>query len=266
MGAIAREAGSYFFVNGIMIAVQTEKLAVALGNNPVLIDIDCQIHEGEYVAILGPNGAGKTVFIKVLLGLIRPTAGEVLVFGQTPDKVVPAWLGYVPQVKTLDRSFPALAVELVVTGLTQRWQPWPSRAEKQAASQALAQVGAGHLAERPVANLSGGELQRVYIARALVRRPRLVLLDEPVTGVDTVGETDFYRVLESFRQESGATIIMVTHDWEIAARTACHVLVLNRRVIGFGTPAEVLCNDCLKRAYGVASAVHLSSCPRNGHG
>lgn len=247
-----------------MVAVQTENLFARIGETIALEDISCQIHEGEFVAVLGPNGAGKSVFLKILLGLEKPSAGLVRVMGREPGKVPPGWIGYVPQVKTLDRNFPALAIELVVTGLRSTWKRWLSKTEKKVAQEALAQVGAAHLAQRSVGALSGGELQRVYLARSLVRRPRLVLLDEPVTGVDTAGETDFYRVLDEFRKQTQATIVMVTHDWEVAAHNACHVLVLNSRLIGFGTPNEVLCSDCLKRAYGVSGDPNInpSFCPR----
>jgi zinc transport system ATP-binding protein len=246
-----------------MIALETEQLTVRLGGREVLADISCRVLAGEYVAVLGPNGAGKTVFLKVLLGLVRPTSGLVRVMGKDPGKVDPALIGYVPQIKTLDRQFPALAIELVIAGLHRTWKRRMDGQATKAAREALAQVGGEHLAMRSAASLSGGELQRVYLARSLVRRPRLVLLDEPNTGVDAQGETDFYRVLDTFRRESGATIIMVTHDWEVAAHHACHVMVLNQRLIRFGTAAEALCDDCLQRAYGVLPAPALNFCPRS---
>lgn len=245
-----------------MIAVETRGLSVGFGEREVLLDISCKVHEREFVAVLGPNGAGKSVFLKVLLGLLPPAAGEVAIFGRRPLDIPPGWIGYVPQVKTLDRNFPALAVELVVTGLHHSWKRWLSKGEKKSAMESLARVGASHLADRSVSALSGGELQRVYLARCLVQRPRLLILDEPVTGVDMVAENDFYQVLEEFRRENEATIVMVTHDWEVAANYACHVLVLNQRLISFGTPAEALCDDCLKKAYGTGRDFHLVSCPR----
>ena len=249
-----------------MIAINSENLFLSLEENEVLSDITCQVHEGEFVAVLGPNGAGKSVFLKVLLGLLRPDSGKVTVLGCKPEKVPPEWIGYVPQVKTQDSSFPALAIELVATGLNHTWQRWLSSTAKETAMAALSEVGAAHLAERSISALSGGELQRVYLARSFVRKPKLVLLDEPVTGVDSVGETGFYRVLDEFRNKNKATIIMVTHDWEVAAHHACHVMVLNRHLISFGTPAEALCDDCLKRAYGVTVNTHTTYCPRNQPG
>ncbi len=251
-----------------MIAVETRNLTVKLGENTPLDEVSCQIHHGEFVAVLGPNGAGKSVFLKTVLGLFEPAAGEVLVYGKPPGRVEPSSLGYVPQLKTFDRSFPALAEELVATGLHLTWRSRLSAGDRQLVRASLETVGAAHLASRSLGGLSGGELQRVYLARALIRKPRLVLLDEPVTGIDSVGESDFYRVLEAYRQEHGATIIMVTHDWEIASHYGCHVLVLNRRVISFGSPAEALCEDCLKRAYGVSRGGPpvIASCPRPEHG
>lgn len=245
-----------------MIAVETRGLSVRFGEREVLSDITCRIHDGEFVAILGPNGAGKSVFLKVMLGLLPPEAGVVNIFGKKPLDIPAGRIGYVPQVKTLDRSFPAQALELVVTGLHHSWKRWLNNDEKKSAMDSLARVGVAHLAKRSISTLSGGELQRIYLARSLVQRPRLLILDEPVTGVDTVAESDFYQVLEEFRHENGATIIMVTHDWEVAANYACHVLVLNQRLISFGTPAEALCDDCLKRAYGTSHDLQQVSCPR----
>ncbi len=241
-----------------MHAVQTENLTLCLGENEALSDITCCLQEGEFLAVLGPNGAGKSAFLKVLLGLIPPTSGKAYMFERTPGKVPPEWIGYVPQIKTLDRGFPAIALELVITGLRRTWVRTISAADTKAGITALAEVGADHLAYRQVGGLSGGELQRVYLARTLARKPRLIMLDEPATGIDTVGETDFYRVLNQYQEQTGATILMVTHDWEVASRQACRVMVLNRRLISFGTPGEALCDECLKQAYPQEKIPHMA--------
>lgn len=233
-----------------MHAVQTSDLTIHLGEIEALSSVSSCIQEGEFVAILGPNGAGKSTLLKVILGLLHPDAGEVRVFERAPEKVPSDWIGYVPQIKTLDRSFPAIVMELVITGLRHSWtrRLWP--ADKKKALEALEMVGAAHLAQRAIGSLSGGELQRVYLARSLVRRPRLILLDEPVTGIDTLGESDFYRILGGYRHVTKATILMVTHDWEVASRHAQRVMVLNHRIISFGPPSEALCEECLRQAYG----------------
>lgn len=233
-----------------MHAVQAIDLSLFLGETEALASVSCCIQEGEFVALLGPNGAGKSTFLKVLLGLLRPNRGMALVFEKKPEKVSPQWIGYVPQVKTLDRSFPAVARELVITGISQTWTRWLRADHGRKAAEALEMVGAAHLQQRSISSLSGGELQRIYLARSLVRRPRLVLLDEPVTGVDTLGESDFYRILKNYQQMTRATVLMVTHDLEVASRHAQRVMVLNHRLISFGPPAEALCEECLQQAYG----------------
>jgi zinc transport system ATP-binding protein len=224
-------------------------LAVRFGDHRVLEAVTFEVPPGAFVAVVGPNGSGKSTLLKVCLGLVPPEAGRVRLHGQEPGRVPPEWIGYVPQVKTFDRTFPALAVELVITGLRRRW---PGRLDggRERALAALERVGVADLAFRPSGRLSGGELQRVYLARAVVRQPRLVFLDEPATGIDVVGEADMYRLLDDYRRDTGATVMMVTHDLEAASHHATDVLLLNRRQIGFGTPEAVLNEDCLRRAFG----------------
>jgi len=231
-----------------MWAVEAQGLAVRFGQYQALEDVSLKVPEGSFVAIVGPNGAGKSTLLKALLGLV-PFRGEVRILGRPLAQADPFWFGYVPQIKTFDRSFPALALELVVSGLRRAWPFRVGEEERERALEALGRVGALALAHRPLGRLSGGELQRVYLARALVRRPRLLLLDEPATGVDRLGEVDLYRHLEAYQEETGATLLMVTHDWN-AAHHASHVLVLNRRVIGFGPPGLALSEECLRRAFG----------------
>ncbi|TBH20671.1 metal ABC transporter ATP-binding protein [Thermus thermamylovorans] len=237
-----------------MAALEVRNLSVRFGEFPALEGVSLAVPEGAFVAIVGPNGAGKSTLLKALLGLV-PFLGEVRVFGRPLGEADPRWFGYVPQIKTFDRSFPALALELVATGLLGRWPFRLSPGAREEALRALARVGAEGLAHRPLGRLSGGQLQRVYLARALIRRPRLLLLDEPATGVDRVGEVDLYRYLEAYQRESGATVLMITHDWE-AAHHATHVLVLNRKVVGFGPPERALSEECLRQAYGHLGHAH----------
>ncbi|MFN4071651.1 MAG: metal ABC transporter ATP-binding protein, partial [Thermus caldifontis] len=211
-----------------MLALEVHHLSVRFGEFQALEGLNLDVPQGAFVAIVGPNGAGKSTLLKAVLGLV-PFRGEVRVLGRPLAEADPLWFGYVPQIKTFDRSFPALSLELVATGLRRRWPFRLSPGEKEEALAALRRVGAQDLAFRPLGRLSGGQLQRVYLARALIRRPRILLLDEPSTGVDRLGEVDLYRYLEAYQQESGATVLMITHDWE-AAHHASHVLVMNRRV------------------------------------
>ncbi len=237
-------------------AVEFGNVSVRYGSFAALDRVSLRIPEGAFVAIIGPNGAGKSTLLKLILGLLRPSEGEVRVFGRPALKVPAEWLGYVPQFKTLDRSFPALSLELVASGQRRRWPFRLSAREREAALAALRRVRGEELAGRRLSRLSGGELQRVYLARAFVRRPRMLLLDEPATGMDVLGEADMYRMLEQYQREHRATVLMITHDWEAARYHATHVLVLNRRVIGFGPPERALSDECLRRAFGHVGHPH----------
>ena len=230
-------------------AIVALDVSVQFGDYRALRDIRFVLPAGGFLAVIGPNGAGKSTLIRALLGLVKLTSGRLQVLGRDPAQLEKNQVGYVPQIKTLDRQFPALPLELVVSGLRGTW-PWRIRpAERAAAMAALKRVGMEELADRPVAKLSGGELQRVYLARAIVRHPALVVLDEPATGMDVVGEADMYRLLESYRAEHHAAVAMVTHDWEVARHHATHVLLLDRRQIHFGPPEEVLTDAHLRHAY-----------------
>lgn len=225
------------------------RVTVRFGDADVLDGVTFDLSPGAFLAVVGPNGAGKSTLVRVALGLVTPQRGHAAVFGRDAGEV-PRRIGYVPQLKTFDRSFPATPLELVVSGLRGRWPARVRRAERAAALDALARVGADRFAFRPLARLSGGELQRAYLARALVRAPDLVLLDEPATGVDFLAEHDLYDLLEGYQRDSGATVLMITHDLAAARHHASHVLLLNRRVHGFGAPEEVLTEARLKQAYG----------------
>lgn len=239
-----------------MQAIEISGLNVSLGTHQVLIDVSLTVEPGSFVAIAGPNGAGKSTLLEVLLGLVPAAYDRLSIFGRPAAHVPPQWLGYVPQIKTLDRSFPALSCELVASGLSRRW-PWRvCRTDHNAAVEYLELVGAGHLAHRPLRALSGGELQRVYLARALVRRPRLILLDEPATGVDVSGERDMYHILDEYHRRAEATTLMVTHDWVTALHHASHALLLDRRVISYGPPAAALSHAHLVQAFGHSEHAH----------
>lgn len=235
-------------------AVHVRDLGIAYGRREALRGITFDAGRGSFVAVLGPNGSGKTSLIKALVGIVDPAAGQVHVFGRPPRGARD--VGYVPQVKTLERRFPATALELVVSGIRGRWPARCSAAEKEAACKALRSIGGEHLAPRQLSALSGGELQRIYLARSLIRQPRLVLLDEPATGVDAAGASDLFDVLESYQHLQDATIIMVTHDWNAAFHHATHVLLLNREQISFGQARDVLSETNLRRAFGHVGHEH----------
>ncbi|MEM6429224.1 MAG: ABC transporter ATP-binding protein [Deinococcota bacterium] len=237
------------------LAVDLQGVSVRFGHIHALEHVSLQLAQAEFLAVVGPNGAGKSTLMRVLLGLTPVSAGEVSVLAAPAGKL-PASIGYVPQLKTFDRRFPATVLELVASGHARRWLWRVSSARKDAAATALETVGAGHLLMRRLSELSGGEVQRVFLARALVREPKLVILDEPATGVDFLAEYDLYRLLERYQQTTSATVIMVTHDLSVARHHASQVAVINRRLLGFGEPENVLCETCLKEAYGHSGHAH----------
>lgn len=230
-------------------AVDINNLTVKFGSHTALERITVEIAPGRLVAIVGPNGSGKTTLLKTLLGLVKIDSGEISVFGKPLKEASPSWFGYVPQIKTLDRSFPAIPLELVASGIRMGWSAFLGSSEKKLILQALEQVGAKHIATKPLNTLSGGELQRVYLARSIVRKPKLLLLDEPATGIDMVCEKSINTILQEYTHENGATIIMVTHNWATAHHHAELVLLLNRRQVSYGPPELSLSEENLKIAF-----------------
>jgi len=179
-----------------------------------LDEVSLSIECGRYVAIIGPNGAGKSTLLNVVLGLQEPTRGRVRVMGEAPGRLPRGTIGYIPQHRTPDRTFPGRARELVAAGLMGGW-PWRiGTAQRDTVHEAMARTGVADLGDRPLWGLSGGELQRVYLARSLVRRPKLLVLDEPEAGLDLAGEAAMHHLLVDYQRETQATVLMITHDWE----------------------------------------------------
>ncbi len=233
-----------------MNAVEVNNLSLSYGDIKVLENLNFVIPENTFVSIVGPNGAGKTTLMKILLGLVKYEIGEVKIFGKHPDEIDPQMIGYVPQIKTMDRNFPALSIELVASGLLRKW-PWSVKGnDKEKSITALKMVKAEHLAYRPLTELSGGELQRVCLARSIVRNPKLIVLDEPATGIDAIGEADLYNLLEAYQHKSNATVVMITHDWHVAHHHSDFVLLINRKQVSFSNPEEALSEQNLRIAFG----------------
>jgi len=214
--------------------ITVENLNVVFGYNSILENINFSLPQGSYLAIVGPNGSGKTTLMKTLTGLITPLSGKISIFGEQLSSITPGSISYVPQIKTLDKSFPARAIDLVLSGLNRKWNFKISKTDLDNSLQILQEVGADYYAFRPLASLSGGELQRVFLARSLIRKPKVLLLDEPATGIDLVCEQSISKLINHYNHEHGTTIIMITHDWSAAYHHTNYVLLLNRKQIYFG--------------------------------
>lgn len=230
------------------------------GSEPVLEDITFTVGRGDFVAILGPNGSGKTTLLALALGLAHPTKGEVRLFGQPPEKLR-AWekVGYVPQIaEGVQGRFPATVDEVVGQGLYRGFAPmafWRSPHQERV-HQALDTVGLGELRHRRITALSVGQQQRALIARALVREAELLVLDEPVAGVDTAGQEHFYGLLHRLNQEQGITVVLVSHDIGAMMREATTCACLNRTLVFHG-PTHELTSQELSQLYGLPVEVLL---------
>ena len=236
-------------------AVEVEDLTVAYRDKPVLWDVDLSIPPGVLLAVVGPNGAGKTTLIKAILGLVRPVAGHVRVFGQayeTQRKLV----GYVPQRGTVDWDFPTTVLDVVTMGTYGRlgWFRRPGRSEEHDARLALRQVEMEDYADRQISQLSGGQQQRVFLARALVQQAQVYFMDEPFQGVDAVTEKAIVEILRELRRQ-GRTVIVVHHDLQTVPEYFDWCLLLNVRKIAFGPTAEAFTPENIRETYGKAVVV-----------
>ncbi len=231
-------------------ALVVDDLTVAYRSKPVLWDIGLEIPEGTLVGVVGPNGAGKSTLIKACLDLIRTASGRVLVFGK-PYREQRSMVGYVPQRESVDWDYPVSALDVVTMGTYGRiglLRP-VRRRHKQAAQQALEQVGIGHLARRQISQLSGGQQQRVFLARALAQDARLYFMDEPFAAVDAATERAIVALLHELKAQ-GKTCIVVHHDLSTVAQYFDWVVLLNMRVVRAGPTPEVFTQENLHATYG----------------
>jgi zinc transport system ATP-binding protein len=225
-----------------MDLIKASHITFAYDETPVLLDVSLSIRAGDFLAIIGPNGSGKTTLIKILLGLLRPSAGRVEIMGKPFDEFT-EWrtIGYVPQKAThFDPFFPASVEEVVGMALLSNRQilgPVRTRRSERIV-QALREVGLEPFRDWQVGRLSGGQQQRVFIARALVTGPRILFLDEPTTGVDAATQGYFYDLLDHLNKDEGITIVLVTHDIGIVNKHVTQVACLNQRMVYHGSHEE----------------------------
>ncbi len=258
-------------------AVRLTDVTAGYRGASVLDALSLEIEVGAFVGAVGPSGSGKTTLLRLLTGQIDTYGGRVEVFGTPVRRGRPSRsVGYVPQLGTVELDFPLTVLQTVLLGLTadSRRVPWFSRAERRSALALLERLGLGGLERRHIRELSGGQQQRMYLARAMVRRCDLILLDEPTSGVDLKTRHDVLHLLGDLNAE-GMTVILTTHDLNWVAAHLPRVVCLAGGVVADGTPAEVFTPDVLKRTYGadvrvitdgdmvfVADETHLLPRPR----
>lgn len=251
-------------------AIHLDRLSFAYpGSQPAIENISFRAAPGELVAIIGPNGGGKSTLIKVLVGLLRGYSGSASIFGRSPhDARREGLIGYVPQRSDAERAFPVSVLQAVLMSASRPlsgWRPTP-RAIKDRARQCLERVGAHDYADAPVGSLSGGQWQRVMIARALAVEPRVLALDEPLVGVDAAGQRLFASLLRTLHRDLGLTILLVTHDLRTVAGAAaeCDRVACLRRTLHFhaapkGVTPQVLAEVFQHDLADIFGEVHIDA-------
>lgn len=232
--------------------IRLDNLSVILGDKLVLDEITFSVRTGELTGIIGPNGAGKTTLLRVILGLVPIQKGEITVFGlsQSRKQEIRTKIGYMPQRQSFERRFPLSAGDVVATGLLSPETLLCRLTEKEERIiSALDSVGMKFFIDRPFQDLSGGEQQRVLLARSLVRQPTLLLLDEPNAGLDFPAQQSFIELLQKLKEKEGLTIILVSHDIISVAAVADQLVCINRNMHIHGRPADVLLSPHLDQAY-----------------
>lgn len=224
-------------------------LQVRYHNGLALGTLAFEIERGERVAIVGPNGAGKSTLLKSIAGLLKPTSGSIELHCVQADTRLS--IAYVPQRSEVDWSFPVNVNDVVMMGLTGRLGllRWPGASHRALVARCLERVGMQDFAKRQIGELSGGQQQRVFIARALAQEAELLLMDEPLTGLDIRSQETIFSILDDLRQQ-GVTVLVSTHDLNQAAERFDRVMLINKELLGFGDADSIFTPQRLAAAYG----------------
>lgn len=224
------------------LLLTVEKVNLAIRGNPILQDVSLRVTAGEIVALIGPNGAGKSTLARVALGLLQADSGQVW---RKPG----VRIGYMPQRLAVDDTLPLSVRRFITLG---------TPATRARVREVLAEVGATHTLDAPAQAISGGELQRVLLARALLREPELLVLDEPIQGVDVNGQYELYDLISGLRRQRGCGILMVSHELHLVMAATDHVLCLNRHVCCSGHPEQVARDPAYLELFGLDGVRHLA--------
>lgn len=219
--------------------LNSSDICLQIAGKTILDHVSFQLFAGQILTLIGPNGAGKTSLVRIILGLLKPSSGTVSFSG-------PLRIGYMPQKLHIDATLP-----LTVAGFLAL-----ADRDRKRRIDALARVAIPHLLDQPVGALSGGEIQRVLLARALLRKPDLLVLDEPVQGVDVNGQEALYQLITQIRNESGCGILMVSHDLHLVMAATDQVICLNQHICCHGTPEVVSASPAYTELFGVRTALY----------
>jgi manganese/iron transport system ATP-binding protein len=244
-------------------AVSVTHVSVRLGDRLALEDISVSVQGGAFVGLLGPNGSGKSTLLRSLLGILPLAAGEVLIEGLAP-KDARDLISYLPQRQKVDLETPLRAWDVAMMGRIRHtgWLGRPKAGDRDVVAWALDKVGMIDRKDSPIGQLSFGQQQRVFLARALAQQGEVILLDEPMNGVDQRTQDLFVDLLTAFHEE-GKTIVMATHDLNMAACICDTLCILNQRLVAYGSVAETFRPEILREAYG--THLHFMEAPAAGH-
>jgi ABC-type Mn2+/Zn2+ transport system ATPase subunit len=231
--------------------VRFEAVTCGYDGPPVLRDVDLAIREGAFVGVVGPSGAGKTTLLRAIVGMVPRIEGRITLAGRAVGHGATPGVGWVPQLETVDWNFPATVREVVLMGrwAEHRWRPWASAEDRDRVDHLLGRLGIAGLAGRHIRELSGGQQQRVFLARALIAEPKILLLDEPTSGVDLKTRDDILHLLADLNGD-GITIVLTTHELNTVAAHLPWVVCVNGRIVAEGDPDEIFTPGILGRTYG----------------
>ena len=241
------------------LSVDVVKLSMRFGEEePLFSELSFKIQKGEFAMIIGPNGCGKTTLIKIIMGLYKSTGGHVHVHERS--------IGYVPQYLQKDEFSPMSVRELFSLKLKDSGFWWGMKKCEKKVLEMLARTNIEYVYDRQIRNLSGGEFQRVMISYALIDDPGLLILDEPISGIDIHGEQEFFELLERIHSENPVTIIMISHDLDVVYKYASQVICLNKDLLCQGVPEEVLTKETIEKTFTTKHGVYHHQPPAHKKG
>jgi zinc transport system ATP-binding protein len=220
--------------------IELNKVSVLIGSTLALRDISLNIKKGEYIGLIGKNGSGKTTLMRVILGLVKPSSGSVKIFGHAPGGALLKKIGYTPQMRAIEREFPATVEEIVAFGFYDEMGSFGiiSRAQRAKIQLALHKVKMEAYINRPIGHLSGGEQQKIMLAQALVRDPEILLLDEPTSALDHLIIKDFLALLTDLNKTYGITLVVIQHNLELVIPFCTRLMILRRSIVFDGNPTD----------------------------